>query len=118
MLDEEIEGTEYFNVGDAPITMEEWIRNCSKVLEVTPIIYRYCGEEFSDSKAYFPFNNYDNVLDVTKIGKLRIKHTCMEDGLKEAYRWYLREKANIVFSDQQKANEGLLLNEYMDQLSR
>lgn len=54
---------------------------------------------------FFPFNDYDNVLDVSKINKIYEKETNSIDGLEEAYKWYLDNTDEIVFKSSVTENE-------------
>ena len=62
---------------------------------------------------FYPFFDYDNVLDVSKINEIICRETDFEEGLRKSYQWFLENKENIVF----KANVDKNLYEIIAELS-
>lgn len=46
---------------------------------------------------FYPFFDYDNVLDLSRIHSVWNKETDIKEGLKHAYKWFLNNKSEIVF---------------------
>ncbi len=104
-----------FNVGNTvAVTSREWVEACAKVAgkvpEIMGIDYAELGRNVRD---FYPFFDYDNVLDVSKINKVVNKETDFEDGLKKSFSWFLENRENIVF----KANVDKNLYEIIAELS-
>lgn len=102
-----------YNVGNREaVTAEEWIKHCFKVAGKTTEIIRYDykskGRKVRD---FFPFHDYDNVLDVAKINSIVSSETDFDYGLRKAYDWYLKEKDNINFKEFVSENEKSILKE-------
>lgn len=64
-----------------------------------------------DERELFPFYDYDNVLDVTKLNKIYNKETDFSEGLRMALEWYLNNKDNIIFKEDVEINEKNILKE-------
>ncbi|NLK96111.1 MAG: NAD-dependent epimerase/dehydratase family protein [Clostridiales bacterium] len=110
--------TEIFNVGNREfVTFEEWIIACSKVASIEPVIIKYDYKKHGYSERdFFPFHDYDNVLDVSKIKKIYPEETDFLLGLKEAYNWYLCEKDNIKFKEEVINNEEIINKELVNRV--
>lgn len=96
-----------YNVGNKKeITARQWIEECfiaaGKKVEIIPVDYKKYGMQIRD---FFPFYDYDNYLDVSKINLIYDRETAMTDGLKNAYGWYMKNRGNIVFNENVKLNE-------------
>lgn len=96
-----------FNVGNKKhITAHEWVELCGKVVGKEPIIMEF---DYISSginvRSFFPFFDYDNVLDVSKINQYYTDETDFEDGLSIAYKWYCKNKEKIVFKEAVEQNE-------------
>lgn len=107
---------EIYNVGNAEsVTMLEWIILCGYVVKKKPKIYVYTENEFN-GKAYFPFHDYDNVLDCSKIKKIVNDETDFIQGLKSAYHWYEENKEQIVFNPKMTETEQYILTNKNDRI--
>lgn len=101
---------EIYNVGNAEsVTMLEWLILCGYVVKKKPKIYVYTENEFN-GKAYFPFHDYDNVLDCSKIKKIMQDETDFIQGLEAAYHWYEENKGQIVFNPKTTETEKYILS--------
>ena len=90
-----------FNVGNREaVTSKEWVEVCAKVAGKVPKIlevdYTELGKNIRD---FYPFFDYDNVLEVSKINEIISKETPFEEGLKKAFAWFLENRENIVFKE-------------------
>ena len=104
-----------FNVGNkTAVTSKEWVEACAtvagKVPEIMEIDYAELGRNVRD---FYPFFDYDNVLDVTEINKIISKETEFKKGLTRSFAWFLENRDNITF----KANVDKNLYEIIAELS-
>ena len=104
-----------FNVGNRDaVTSREWVEACAKVAGKVPAIvevdYRSLGRNVRD---FYPFFDYDNVLEVSKINGIVSKETEFEEGLKKSLAWFLENREKISF----KANVDKNLYEIIAELS-
>ncbi len=109
-------GKEYVcNVGNRDaVTSKEWVEACAmaagKKADIMEIDYAELDRNVRD---FYPFFDYDNVLDVSKVNQVICQETDFEEGLKKSYEWFLDNKENIVF----KANVDKNLYEIIAELS-
>lgn len=104
-----------FNVGNTEaVTSKEWVENCAKVTgkvpEIMEVDYAGLGRNVRD---FYPFFDYDNVLNVSKICEMIKRETAFEEGLKRSFAWFLENRENITF----KANVDKNLYEIIAELS-
>ncbi len=104
-----------FNVGNRDaVTSREWVEACAKVAgkvpEIVEVDYRSLGRNVRD---FYPFFDYDNVLEVSKINGIVSKETEFEEGLKKSFAWFLENREKISF----KANVDKNLYEIIAELS-
>lgn len=90
-----------FNVGNRKaVTSREWVEACAKVAGKKPVImevdYEGLGRNVRD---FYPFFDYDNVLDVSKINKIICKETNFEEGLTKCFAWFLKNRESISFKE-------------------
>lgn len=93
--------TSIFNVGNQnAVTSKEWVEACAKVAGKTPevieIDYGALGRNVRD---FYPFFDYDNVLEVSKINRIIHKETEFSEGLKKAFDWFLKNRETITFKE-------------------
>ena len=109
-------GKEYVcNVGNrVAVTSKEWVEACAaaagKKADIMEIDYAELDKNVRD---FYPFFDYDNVLNVSKINQIICKETDFEEGLRKSYAWFMENKENIVF----KANVDKNLYEIIAELS-
>lgn len=104
-----------FNVGNTEaVTSKAWVEACAKVAgkvpEIMEVDYAGLGRNVRD---FYPFFDYDNVLDVSKICELIKRETPFEEGLKKSFAWFLENRESITF----KANVDKNLYEIIAELS-
>lgn len=90
-----------FNVGNRKaVTSKEWVEACAKVAgkkpEIMEIDYAGLGRNVRD---FYPFFDYDNVLDVSKINKIICKETEFAEGLTKCFAWFLKNRESISFKE-------------------
>ena len=90
-LDTTQDNLSIYNVGNREsITFNRWIQLCEKAAGKKAIKHHfYYKEEGYNERDFFPFFDYNNVLDVKKVHEIFKEDTKMEDGLKNSYEWYL-----------------------------
>lgn len=77
-----------FNVGnEETVTVKEWVDTCYKVVGEQPEFMNVYQD--IEQRNYFSFYDYDYYLDVSKQKKLMSMTESIEDGLHEAFEWYL-----------------------------
>lgn len=109
-------GKEYIcNIGNRnAVTSKEWVEACAvaagKKADIMEIDYAELDRNVRD---FYPFFDYDNVLEVSKINQILCQETNFEEGLKKSYAWFMENKENIVF----KANVDKNLYEIIAELS-
>ena len=115
LLKVETEKESVFNVGNRDaVTSREWVEVCAKVAGKAPEIMEVDYEELGRNvRDFYPFFDYDNVLEVSKIGGIIHKETAFEEGLKKSFAWFLENRDNITF----KANVDKNLYEIIAELS-
>ena len=105
------QGIEIYNVGDQQgVSFSEWIQQCADVCGAQAKIIPVHDANWN-ARDYFPFRDYDNVLDVTKIHQIVPEDTLFETGLTRAYRWFCEHRGEIVFKPKLAANEKQILSE-------
>lgn len=101
-----VKGINIFNVGNKEsVTIKQWIACCEKAMNKTAEIleYDYKAENVF-IRDFFPFLDYNNVLDVDKIKSVYSEEENFIEGLKKAYKWYLENKDNIPFKKDVESN--------------
>lgn len=87
-----------FNAGNPePITIEEWVKLCYGIIGKVPDIR--CVKPEINQRMYFPFRNYEYILDVTKQTEFIPDVKPIETGLKQSYEWYINNRELIVHKD-------------------
>lgn len=104
-----------FNVGNRDaVTSREWVEACARVAGKAPEIMEVDYEELGRNvRDFYPFFDYDNVLEVSKINGIVSKETEFEEGLKKSFAWFLENREKISF----KANVDKNLYEIIAELS-
>lgn len=115
MLEKESRGSEIYNVGNNEyVTAREWVQLCAqamgKAVEIVNFDYKKYGRNVRE---FFPFHDYDNVLNVDKIQQtdINIEETDMLAGLQNAYQWFLENRLQIPWKEEVKKAETEILKE-------
>ena len=85
-----------YNVGNSEaVSIKEWVKACYKVLGKEPSFVNVTSG--IEQRLYFPFYNYEYILDVTRMKALLPDTISLEDGLISSYKWYRnnRDQVNI-----------------------
>lgn len=106
LIEKNTEKLAVYNVGNkVSISSSQWIDFCSKIVgkpaKTVICDYENIGRTVRD---FFPFFDYDNILDVKKINNLYSKELPFEEGLKKSYDWYLNNKSDITFKENIEQN--------------
>ena len=81
-----------------------------KKADIMEIDYAELGKNVRE---FYPFFDYDNVPDVSKINEILCQETDFEEGLKRSLAWFMENRENIVF----KTNVDKTLYEIIAELS-
>ena len=79
-----------FNVGNAPVTVKEWVEDCYSVVGKTPRFINVT--DGTEQRNYFPFYDYAYVLDTAAQKEIMPELLPLKDGLQRAYEWYKTNK--------------------------
>lgn len=113
LLKKNTDNISIYNVGNKqPVTIKHWVEACAMAAERKVNIIEYDYKKHNRSERdFFPFFDYDNVLDVSKINQVYSYETYLIDGLKYAYEWYCNNKNEIKFKEYVEKNEQEILQE-------
>lgn len=114
MLEKESSGSEIYNVGNRQyVTAKEWVQLCAQAVGKQVEIVNFDYKEHSRNvREFFPFHDYDNVLNVDKIQQiLNIEETDMLTGLENTYQWFLKERLQISWKEEVRRAEAEILKE-------
>ena len=109
----DLTGVRTYNVGDSfAVRAVEWVDLCSEAIgrpvRVLRYDYKTAGRNVRD---FFPFYDYDNVLDVTKIKSIYGIETSFEEGLRRAAASFVSVRSETVFKPLVTENEKAILKE-------
>lgn len=107
------ENINIFNVGNSEsMTAREWVEACALAsggkADIIEYDYAATGRNVRD---FFPFYDYDNVLDVSKMKSVYKRETDFIHGLRNAYAWYCKNADTILFKENVSYNEKQILEE-------
>ena len=84
-----------YNVGNKEaVSIVDWVRLCYTVVGKEPVFVNVYDDV--EQRNYFSFYDYEYYLDVTKQLDLMGDTVSLENGLSEAFRWYLSNKEEVV----------------------
>lgn len=87
-----------FNVGNPEtVDVNEWVNLCYGVLGKVPEI-RYVPAEINQ-RLYFPFRDYEYILDVTRQTEIMQNIKPLETGLQQSYEWYKDNRELVIHKD-------------------
>lgn len=96
-----------YNVGNTEgVSCHEWVEACARAADLSADIAEY--DHTADDRCvrdFFPFWDYDNVLEVSTIKTICPNETPFEAGLKNAFEWFKDNWENIVFKPDVAQNE-------------
>lgn len=113
LLNTKLDKISIFNVGNKKaVTIREWINCCANVVGKEAKTIKYDYKKYGRrERDFFPFFDYDNVLDTSKINKLYNNEIDFQAGLKNAFGWYCNNIYNIPFKENITYNEENILRE-------
>lgn len=83
-----------FNVGNSEtVSICEWVRLCYSVLGKEPE-FRYVDKSVCQ-REYFPFLDYEYVLDVGEQNRLMTETKALSEGLRQSYEWYRENRREV-----------------------
>ena len=83
-----------FNVGNKDtISIREWVELCYNI--VGKQVEFVNVHEDIEQRNYFSFYNYEYILDVSKQYELMKDVKSLDDGLKDAYDWYIHNNDKV-----------------------
>ena len=82
-----------YNVGNAPVTVKEWVEACYAAVGKTPEFISVTNG--TEQRNYFPFYDYGYVLDTTAQNALMPDLLPLNIGLIRAYGWYKDNKSAV-----------------------
>ena len=83
-----------FNVGNAEtVSIREWVTLCYQVLGKVPQFRSVAAEV--PQRSYFPFLDYEYVLDVSRQNALLPDTKPLLQGLRESYEWYQEHRESV-----------------------
>lgn len=82
------------NVGNVQaISIKDWVTKCYACFNKVPLFVNVYGG--TEQKNYFSFYNYEYYLDVHKQQKIYPETISLDEGLREAAKWYLANEADV-----------------------
>lgn len=101
-----------YNVGNSnSVSCREWVESCAEAAGIAPKIIEYDYEADKRSvRDFFPFFDYDNVLDVSHVKAICPDETPFIEGLKNAFEWFKANRDSITFKPNVIQNEIEILN--------
>lgn len=95
-------GDEYIcNVGNCQaVTSRQWVEACAAAAGKTANIIEVDYTKLKKNvREFYPFFDYDNVLDVSKVHALWQEETDFCTGLRRAFHWFLENREKIHFKE-------------------
>ncbi len=90
--------THIINCGNpTTVSINEWVKLCYGVLGKTPDI-RYVPSDI-EQRMYFPFRDYEYILDVTKQQSIMPDVKPLEVSMAESYEWFKNNRDKVVQKD-------------------
>lgn len=82
------------NVGNKEtVSIKEWVKICYESLGKTPTFANVYDE--IEQRKYFSFYNYEYYLDVTRQSKIYPETISLEEGLRDAAKWYMEHRTEV-----------------------
>ena len=79
--------------GPEAVTIREWVTKCYEAAGKEPQFISI-GKDI-EQRAYFPFYDYEYILDTKRMAKILPDTTSLTEGLAESLAWYLENKADV-----------------------
>ena len=101
-----------FNVGNRnAVSAVEWVEACAEAAgkKADIVMFDHVSAK-RNIRDFFPFFDYDNFLDTSKIREIYDEETGFSLGLQNSFKWFLENKDSIVFKENVAENEKDILN--------
>lgn len=86
------------NVGNSEtVSIREWVTLCYSVIGKMPEFVTV--DSAIPARSYFPFRDYEYILDVTKQNAILPATISLYDGLRESYSWYKNHRGEVLKKD-------------------
>lgn len=83
------------NVGNTEtVSIKEWVTKCYECLGKIPSFVNVYDD--INQRNYFSFYDYEYYLDVSRQCKIYSKTISLEDGIKDAAKWYLEHSSEVM----------------------
>ena len=87
-----------FNVGNSDtVSIREWVASCFSMVGKTPEFIAV--NPAIPARTYFPFRDYEYILEVTKQNAILPAAISIEEGLRESYLWYKDHSEEVLKKD-------------------
>lgn len=86
-----------YNIGNTPVTTNEWVQACYDAAGKTPVLKHVYAD--IEQRLYFPFHAYSYALDDAQAKILMPDRIELYDGIKRAYAQYSRDKSLVRRKD-------------------
>lgn len=84
-----------YNVGNVEaVSIRDWVSICYEIAGRKPEFVHVNSD--IEPRCYFPFYNYEYLLDVGKQTAIMPKHRTLSDGLAESFFWYIRNADKVM----------------------
>lgn len=85
-----------YNVGSDTLSFKGFIQACAEVVGILPKIVPFDYKAYGyNERTFFPFFDYSNVLDTSRLDACMSYQSPFEEGLKKSYEWYKNNKEAI-----------------------
>ena len=100
---------EKYNVGKETVTFKQWVKMCINATnkEVPIKCFDYTKLNLK-SRDFFPFHDYNNVLESEKINEFYTPQINMQEALYNCYNWYKKNKEYIDYRKYEEVEEKIL----------
>ncbi|MBR3644944.1 MAG: NAD-dependent epimerase/dehydratase family protein [Lachnospiraceae bacterium] len=84
-----------YNVGNPDtISVIDWVKMCYSIVNKTPVFKNVDSSYFI--RSYFPFSNYEYVLDISKQQAVMSETKPLKQSLTESYEWYKNNSDKVL----------------------
>lgn len=89
---------ESYNIGDSyGINFKMWAEKCMEAIGEKTEIIEFENEKYGyNSREFFPFYDYQYVLDTKKLDEIYKSQISLEEGLKKSYEWYKNNEDKVM----------------------
>lgn len=81
------------NVGNAAVTIKEWVEVCYSAVGKTPDFINVLNG--TEQRIFFPFFDYEYELDISTQNEIMPNLLTLKEGVRRAYEWYKSNKSAV-----------------------